>query len=169
MPTYDDYHVPPQAGKFVKNDGSLVNVADIIEELHKKIRDDSVLLMATDAYTATLGTPDAGVTADLAADSAYDYSPVVYLDVDGWKGAEVQLFLDSSGTTDDLVFSVFGSQDGVNFDTVAFYTSTVTATSGAAIVISYLFSYLPAYVKYGVKTTGTTDTFDYAIVNRLFK
>ena len=33
MLTYDDYHLPPNAGRAIKEDGSLINLADVADDI----------------------------------------------------------------------------------------------------------------------------------------
>jgi hypothetical protein len=121
----------------------------------------AVILAATNSYS--------GAVADLANDSAYDYTDDVDLESIGSRGMAVTLEYDSSGTTDNIVFSIFGSLDGTNFDDTELYSMTCTATSGADTQISFQLPSCPPHLRFGVKTTGTTNTFDYRIVYRLFK
>jgi hypothetical protein len=112
--------------------------------------------LATDGY-------DAGAADDLAADSAYDYGADIDMETNGYMVNTVFLEYDSSGTTDNIVISFFGSYDGLTFDDSPVWTFEVDATSGNDEQISFQMN--PAYPhgRIGVKTTGTTDTFDYRI------
>jgi hypothetical protein len=114
-----------------------------------------VVLVETNGY--------GGAVADLANDSAYDYSGDIDLETNGYYGVWVFVERDSSGTTDDLVFSYFGSYDGTNFDTTPIWTMTLDDNGGAAAQDSFCFFPAPPHGRIGVKTTGTTDTYDYQI------
>ena len=112
-------------------------------------------LVSTNAY--------GGATADLAADSAYDYSGDVDLETLGYEGALVYLEHDSAGTTDNIVLGIFPSVDGTDHADNPIYEIEFDATGGAdtqeaPIVVKDL-----QHFRVGVKTTGTTDTFDYRI------
>ena len=121
----------------------------------KKVWKGEATLLATNGYS--------GGTSDLAADQAYDYSADIDLETDGYEGALVFLEHDSAGTTDDIVLSIFPSIDGSDFADNPIYSQQFTATSGAdtgeaPVVVKDL-----SHFRVGVKTTGTTDTFDYRI------
>lgn len=103
-----------------------------------------------------------GAVADLAADSAYDYTSDVDLETNGYVGAVVTLEFDSAGTTDNIVASVFGSYDGTNYDDVPIWSQEFDATSGADTQVSFIVMDV-SHFRIGLKTTGTTDTFDYQI------
>lgn len=120
----------------------------------------SVILAATNGY--------GGAVADLAADGAYDYTNAVDLVSGDDRGLVGTLEYDSAGTTDNIIISAFGSIDGTNFDDTPLWSMTCDATSGTDTQISFTIKDYP-YTKFGVKTTGTTDTFDYRITYRPFK
>ena len=114
---------------------------------------------ATLAYTNGYG----GAVADLAADGAYDYTANVDLETDGYDTALIYLEHDSSGTTDNIVLGIFPSVDGTDTADNPLFEIEFDATSGAdtqeaPVVLKDL-----QHFKVGVKTTGTTDTFDYRI------
>jgi hypothetical protein len=113
-------------------------------------------LAQTDAYGD-------GDTPDLAADQAYDDSNTVNLASDGYEGAQITFTFDSSGTTDNIIASVFASYDGTNFDDVEYWSIECDATSGASTQLTFLVRDI-MYFKVSVKTTGTTDTFDYELL-----
>lgn len=121
----------------------------------KKVWAGESTYLATDGYS--------GGTSDLAADSAYDYGADIDLETNGYEGAIVYLEHDSSGTTDNIVLGIFSSVDGTDFAGNADWEIEFDATSGAdtqepGIVVKDL-----QHFRVGVKTTGTTDTFDYRI------
>ena len=122
---------------------------------------DAVTLASTNTY--------GGATADLAADQAYDYTADIDLETAGWNGIFVTLERDSAGTTDNIIFSIFGSLDGTTFDDDEIYSVTVTATTGADRQISFMIPDMPPHSRIGVKTSGATDTFDYRISYRPFR
>ncbi len=122
----------------------------------KKIWKGEVTLAATNGYGAAV--------ADLAADGAYDYTSGIDLETDGYEGAVISLEADSSGTTDNIIISCYGSTDGgATFDNEPIYSIELDATSGADLQLSFIIRDYP-HVRFGVKTTGTTDTFDYRII-----
>ena len=103
-----------------------------------------------------------GAVPDLAADQAYDYTNNIDLETNGYFVMWLFLEHDSSGTTDDIIISYFASYDGTNYDDVELWT--VTATSdGSDDQISFLVFPAPPHGRIGVKTNGTTDTFDYQL------
>ncbi len=104
-----------------------------------------------------------GGQADLAADGAYDYGADIDLETDGFYGMWITLEHDSAGTTDDIVLGYFSSYDGSSFDDVALWETTFDASSGADLQQSLAVFPAPPHGRLGVKTTGTTDTFDYQI------
>ena len=103
-----------------------------------------------------------GAVPDLAADGAYDYTSDIDLETNGYFGMWLTLEHDSSGTTDDIVISYFASYDGTNFDDVEFWSVTVDS-DGSDDQITFQTWPAPPHGRIGVKTTGTTDTFDYQI------
>lgn len=118
--------------------------------------DSAVTLAATDGYS--------GAVADLAADEAYDYTDSIDLSADAYERIAITLEFDSSGTTDNIIFSLFGSLDGTDFDDNPVWSVELDATSGADTQESFSFPNINyPYIKFGVKTSGTTDTFDYRI------
>lgn len=121
----------------------------------KKSWKGEAILLATDGY--------GGGTADLAADGAYDLSADVDLETNGYEGAIFYLEHDSSGTTDNIVFGVFSSVDGTDFADnpdfeIEFDATAGTDTQEPGIIVMDL-----QHLKVGVRTTGTTNTFDYRI------
>ena len=104
-----------------------------------------------------------GATADLAADGAYDYGADINLETNGYYGIWIFLEHDSAGTTDDIVIGAFGSFDGSTYDDVALFEIRCIATSGADLQQSFAVFPAPPHMRLGVKTTGTTDAFDYEI------
>lgn len=102
-----------------------------------------------------------GATADLAADEAYDWSS----DID-WPSTGVLFYLvylehDSAGTTDNIVLGIVTSPDSTDFASNPICSIEYDATSGSDTQEDYVIVY-PCYsFRIGVKTTGTTDTFDY--------
>jgi len=111
-------------------------------------------------YLATNGY--SGGTGDLAADQAYDYGADIDLETNGYYGVWIFLEHDSVGTTDDIIISYFGSPDGTDFDDTPFWTCTAES-DGSDDQISWLIYPACPHGRLGVKTSGTTDTFDYRI------
>lgn len=103
-----------------------------------------------------------GAVPDLDKDEAYDYTGDIDLETNGYFGMWVTLEHDSSGTTDDIIISYFASYDGTNFDDVEFWSVTVDS-DGSDDQITFQMFPAPPHGRIGVKTTGTTDTFDYQI------
>jgi len=116
--------------------------------------------LSTDGY--------GGATPDLAADQAYDLGADIDLETNGYYGVWVFLEHDSSGTTDDIIISYFGSYDGTNFDDVELWSATAES-DGSDDQLSWLIYPAPPHGKLGVKTSGTTDTFDYQITYLPFR
>ena len=105
-----------------------------------------------------------GAVPDLAADEAWDLSSSVDFVTNGYFGAEVTLEHDSSGTTDDIIVGVFPSIDGTDFDDEPEFQMTCSSDGSDDQKSFFVYDY--AYFKIGVKTSGTTDTFDYRIKYR---
>jgi len=123
---------------------------------YKYLYTTEVTLVETNAY--------GGAVADLVADEAYDYSADVDLETNGYYGIWLTLEHDSAGTTDSIIISYFASyDDGTNLDDVAFWSVQCDATSGANLQQTWPIFPAPPHGKIGVKTVGTTDTFDYQI------
>ena len=121
----------------------------------KKVWKGEDTLLATNGY--------GGGTADLAADEAWDLSADIDLETDGYEGAIIYLEHDSVGTTDNIILGIFSSVDGTDFADNPDFEIEYDATGGAdtqepGIIIRDL-----QHFKVGVKTSGTTDTFDYRI------
>lgn len=120
----------------------------------------AVILAATNEY--------GGAVADLLNDSAYDYTGNVDLESLGSKGLAVTLEYDCVGITNDLIFSVFGSLDGVVYDDIELYSITCGVNGGVDTQISLIFPSCSPHLRFGVKS-GATDTYDYRITYRAFK
>jgi len=110
---------------------------------------------ATDGYS--------GGTSDLAADQAYDYTSDVDMETNGYFGIWIWLEHDSSGTTDDIIFAYFSSPDGTDFDDVAVFGPIQVDSDGSDDQIGWYIANPPPHGRFGVKTSGTTDTYDYRI------
>lgn len=132
-----------------------------IETITERKWGDVVTLAATNLYS--------GTTDDLAKDEAYDYTGDIDLATDGYKGISLTLDYKPVGTTDNIILSVFGSLDGTNFDDDELYSIEIDATAGTDRQISLQLSDMPSHSRIGVKTSGTTDTFDYQIKYRAFR
>lgn len=115
---------------------------------------------ATQTAAATNGY--SGATADLAADQAYDYTADIDMETNGYSALWVWIEQDSSGTTDDLTFGYFSSPDGTDFDDVPLYTMVIDS-DGSDDQIGFYFPSPPPHGRFGLKTTGKNDTFDYRI------
>ena len=112
------------------------------------------VLVETNAY--------GGAATDLAADQAYDLSAAVDLGSNGYEGVQVTFEYDSAGTTDDIIISVFASLDGTNVDDIEYWSMQSSVNGGTDTQVSFLIRNLKQF-KIGVKTAGTTDTYDYQI------
>ena len=126
-------------------------------------REGEVVLAATNEY--------GGAAADLAADSAYDYTGVVDMESGGQNGIYLDFWFHSSGVADNIVFSAFTSINGTDFATtdVEMFSITCTATAGVSTRVPFEFKTQAPFMRFGVKTTGTTNTFDYKISYKLCK
>lgn len=109
-----------------------------------------------------------GAVADLAADEAYDYTSDIDLETNGYYGMWLFLEHDSAGTTDDIIISYFASYDGTNFDDEELWSVTVDS-DGSDDQISFSMYPAPPHGRIGLKTTGTTDSFDYCITYLPFR
>jgi hypothetical protein len=119
----------------------------------------------TDGYTA------AGASADLAAPANYWVYTEGTTDVDlatnEYEGVVFTIDCDSSGTTDNFEIGIFvsltGSSGTYSYSPVTMYE--VDATSGDDIKTEIAITNKPN-VMVGIRRTGTTDTFDFAITYR---
>jgi hypothetical protein len=121
----------------------------------KKVWKGEATLVATDGYS--------GVDDDLAADKAWDLSADVDLETDGYEGALVYLEHDSFGTTANIILGIFPSVDGTDVSDNPILEIEFDATAGSntqeyPVIVRDLQHFMV-----GVKTSGTTDTFDYRI------
>jgi len=113
------------------------------------------------AQSQIIGTGDGYITLSGTTES---YSSDVNLETNGYEGAVVSLEYDSAGTTDNIIISFFGSTDGGStYDDTPFFSQEVDATSGTDEQISFIIKDYPHF-RIGVKTSGTTDSFDYRIM-----
>jgi len=132
---------------------------EAVDDIEKKWVAQQVLAQ-TNAYGA-------GGTADLAADQAYDYQDLISsvdLGTDGYEGTQITFSYDASGTTDDIIFSVFASPDGTDFDDIEYWSVTCDNNAGADTQMTFIIRDLIQF-RIGVKTSGTTDTFDYELLS----
>lgn len=104
-----------------------------------------------------------GAVADLAADGAWDFTANIDLETDGYFGAIITLEHDSAGTTDNIILGIFPSYDGTNFADSPITEKPYDATAGTDTQEPGYPVYNIPHFKIGVKTSGTTDTFDYQI------
>lgn len=111
--------------------------------------------LATNAY--------GGGTGDLAADGAYDYGADMDFETNGYAGAKVYLEHDSAGTTDNIVLGWFSSVDGSDFPDNPNWELEYDATGGGDTQEPGITIKDEQHGRLGVRTTGTTDTFDYRI------
>ena len=110
------------------------------------------------AYTNGYG----GAVADLAADEAWDVTGDVDLETDGYEAAVFTLEYDGSGATDAIIVGVFNSLDGTDYDDLPIWEQQCDINGGVDTQISFLVEDL-SHFRIGVKTSGTTDTFDYRL------
>jgi hypothetical protein len=104
-----------------------------------------------------------GVVADLAADEAWDYTSDIDLETNGYFGAIVYLEFDSSGTTDNIILGIFPSYDGTNYADTPVSEVEYDDNGGVDTQAPGLWVHNTQHFKVGVKTSGTTNTFDYQI------
>ena len=104
-----------------------------------------------------------GATADLAADQAWDVGGDIDLETAGYYGLWITIEYDSSGTTDNIILGYFASYDGTNFDDLPVWQVELDDNGGADTQQTLPFWPAPPHGRIGVKTSGTTDTFDYQI------
>ena len=124
-----------------------------------KVWNNEATIVATNAY--------GGTDADLAADSEWDFSGDIDLEADGFEGALVYLAFTASGLTDNIVLGIFPSVDGATPNRATDgnpiiqieYTNGGGDTQQPPVVVKDL-----QHFEVGVKTNGTTDTFDYKIL-----
>ena len=112
-------------------------------------------------YLATNGY--SGQTADLANDQAYDLGADIDNTSTGYHTIYFWVEHDSNGTTDDIEVSVFSSPNGTDFDDVAFYGPVECTSDGSDDQQGFSLTPVPPHFRIGVRTNGTTDTFDYRI------
>ncbi len=104
-----------------------------------------------------------GATGDLANDQAWDVGADIDLETNGYYGLWISIEYDSAGTTDNIILGYFGSYDGTNFDDLPIWEVTLDDNGGADTQQTLGFWPAPPHGRIGVKTTGTTDTYDYRI------
>lgn len=120
----------------------------------KKIWKGEAILAYTDGY--------GGAVADLAADEAWDFTSDVDLETNGYEAAVVTLEYDGSGSTDAIIVGVFNSLDASDYDDLPIWDMTCDINGGVDTQISFLVEDL-SHFRIGLKTSGTTDTFDYRL------
>jgi len=104
-----------------------------------------------------------GAVADLAADEAWDLTSDIDLETAGYMGAIIYLEFDSAGTTDNIILGIFPSYDGTNYADTALLEIEYDDNGGADTQAPGIWMREQQHFKVGVKTSGTTDTFDYQI------
>jgi hypothetical protein len=142
---------------------SILIVLSIVAGVYAATISRSWSAAVTDANTNAYG----GATDDLAADQAYDYTSAIDMVTNGYDGAFITLEYDGSGTTDNIIVAVFGSVNGTTFDDIEIWQCSGSKT-GNDEQLSFVIRDLP-YFRIGVKTSGTTNTFDYRIVHRCWR
>jgi len=126
-----------------------------------------VVLAATDAYAEDTDAPD------LPTGGTYHYSDVaapaggdglaVDLKSDGYEGAQITFNYTGSAANSNIVFSVFASFDGTEFDDEPYWSITLDP-SASDVQQTFIIKDV-AYFRIGVKTAGAgTDTFDYRVL-----
>ena len=125
----------------------------------------AVVLHSTPAY--------GGTGAVLAADQQYDLTADVDLETAGQNGAQVlveakRTFTPSIGgqPANGLIVDVFASLDGSVYDTRPFASHRIEMRDDieqASFTVANL-----AHFRLGVKTTGTSGTFDYRITHQRY-
>ena len=126
----------------------------------KKIQATATTLFSTDAY--------GGGDSDIAADGAWDYTSNIDLETDGYEGVHIAIEYDSAGTTDDFEVGIFPSLDGSAFDDLPKAIYKFDNNSGADTQVSIkVFDW--ANLRLGLRTAGTTDTFDARIIHQRWR
>ena len=115
---------------------------------------------AETAFWAT--TYYGGAEPNLALDEAYDYTTDIDMETNGYYGMWLFLEYLGSNSTDDIIISYFAGYDTSNFDDTPLWSVTAT-NDGTDDQISFLVMPAPPHGRIGVKTTGTSTTFGYAI------
>lgn len=118
---------------------------------------------ATDAY----GGADADVSTETTlADIAFVRStsqPTAQGEVansEKTHGVSVKVKANSSGTTDNFNVNMYTSDDGIEWDTVAHTSFSITATGGSDVIRSVLVEAPARYLRVRGARSGSTDTFD---------
>jgi hypothetical protein len=114
----------------------------------------------------------------LAADQEYDYSGDVDLETAGQNGAQVLVQVKLNfGTTrtsgapaipGSIVIDVFASLDGSTYDSIPMQSVTIAGRADGDFQTLTLTVKDVAHFRIGVKTIGTTDTFDYLITHQRY-
>jgi hypothetical protein len=105
-----------------------------------------------------------GTDAVIAADQAYDYTADVDLETAGNQGAQVQVEWKGSDDKDNLIVSVFGSDDGTLFDSVP-YQHYELNNDGKPGQFTFLVLDL-SHFRVGLKSSNTNTTFEYTVTDR---
>lgn len=121
----------------------------------KKVWKGEATIKSTNGYGG--GDPD------LAADEAYDFSGDIDLETNGYEAAIIYLEHDSAGTTDNIILGIFPSVDGSDRADNPLFEIEFDAASGADIQEAAIIVKDLQHFEVGVKTNGTTNTFDYRI------
>ena len=120
----------------------------------KKVWKGEAILAYTNAY--------GGAAADLAADEAWDFTPDVDLETDGYEGAIFTLEYDGSDATDAIIVGVFNSLDASDYDDLPIWDITCAINGGVDTQISFKVEDL-SHFRIGLKTSDTNTTFDYRL------
>lgn len=126
----------------------------------KKTWASPATLFSTNAYS--------GSDADIANDGAWDYTNNVDCETDGYEGVQLAIEYDASGTTDNFVVGIFASLDGSTFDDLPISEYEFDNNSGADTQVTIIVIDL-ANFRVGMKTAGTTDSFDARIIHQRWR
>jgi hypothetical protein len=119
-----------------------------------------------------------GTDAVLAADREYDYTSNVDLETAGQNGAQVLVEaklnfaaargLGSPAIADSLVIDVFASLDGTTYDTIPLQSYTIAGRGDGDFRTMTINVKDVAHFRLGLKTSGTSDTWDYRITHQRY-
>jgi len=117
-----------------------------------------------------------GVTADLAADQAYDYTADVDLETAGQEGVQLLIetklnfgedrALGAPAIPSALIVDVFASLDGTLYDTIPFMTRRIEYKPHEDWQRFTMIVKDVAHFRIGLKTTNTEDTYGYKITHQ---
>jgi len=108
---------------------------------------------------ATIYQTDAFQGSNSDVGSTEIFSSTIDLETNGYEGVQITIKVDfPDNPTDDLEVYFYASLDGTNWDNTAFYSITITNDTDPhqrSFIIKDF-----AYLRVGLKASGTTDTID---------